>query len=135
MSSKAEIQSQLAKLTTELRKAKEEGVVIDDFSDFHSAFIEFLGQEKEQGRSLARLWNGFVDCLTLAEDLWDKFQELVQETSPDVRDRAPLMVQKAVARFPKARFVVMLPRFVDFYRAQGGLEAMKINLEKEEEDG
>ena len=116
-------------------KPREEGVVIDGFSDFHSAFIEYLGQEREHAKSLARLWNGFVDSLILAEDLWNKFQELILETPQDIRDLAPIMVQKAAARFPKARFIVMLPRFVDFYRAQGGLEAMKITLEKEEENG
>jgi len=130
--SKAEIQEQARALTEELKKAKEEGVAIDGFSDFHSAFIEFLGQEKEHAKSLARLWDGFVDCLILAEDLWEKFQEIVSETPRDTKDKAPIMVQKAMSWFPKARFVVMLPRFVDFYRAQGGLEAMKITLEKEE---
>jgi hypothetical protein len=82
--------------------------------------------EEEALRAIGRQWNAIVNSMISAEKAWGQILELQLKVSREKMQFAPLEVQKAVSRFGKAQFNVMLARFVDYYRSQGGLEAMKI---------
>jgi hypothetical protein len=71
-------------------------------------------------------WNGVVDGLELTKKNWEAMQQELGAIPREKVQLAPMEVQKAVARFRKAKFEVMLERFVAHYRAFGGLEAMKV---------
>jgi hypothetical protein len=71
-------------------------------------------------------WNAVVDGLMSVKENWGKMQEMLQGIPRSELMMAPMEVQKAVARFRKAKFEVMLERFVAHYRAFGGLEAMRV---------
>lgn len=71
-------------------------------------------------------WNGVVEGLEKAKGHWEKMQEVLKAVSRDEVQKAPMQVQKAMGRFRKAKFDVMLERFVAYYRGYGGLEAMKV---------
>lgn len=73
-------------------------------------------------------WNGVVDGLELAKKNWDEMQLRLSTIPRDQIQLAPIEVQKAVARFKKAKFEVMLERFVAHYRAFGGLDAMRVKV-------
>lgn len=73
-------------------------------------------------------WNGVVDGLELAKKNWDEMQLRLGTIPRDQIQFTPIEVQKAVARFKKAKFEVMIERFVAHYRAFGGLEAMKVKV-------
>ena len=75
---------------------------------------------------VVRAWNGVVEALEVAKENWEQMQELLALTSRDEIDLMPLEVQKATKRFRRAKFTVMLERFVEHYRAYGGLERMKV---------
>jgi hypothetical protein len=77
-------------------------------------------------------WNGVVDGLILARKNWEEMQLLLLDIPRDQIQLAPIQVQKASARFRKATFSVMLSRLADYYRAFGGLEAMKVKGAKED---
>jgi hypothetical protein len=83
-------------------------------------------------KKVTQRWNGVVDGLMVARKHWEEMQTLLLEIPRDQIQLAPVQVQKASARFRKATFSVMLSRFADYYRAFGGLEAMKV---KGAEDG
>lgn len=82
--------------------------------------------EEEMIKQMGREWNIIVNSMMTAEKAWRKILEMQQGVSKQKLMFAPLEVQKALSRFGRAQFNVMLARFVDYYRAQGGLEAMKI---------
>jgi hypothetical protein len=71
-------------------------------------------------------WDGVVDGLIGVKKNWDRMQDLLLGIPRSEVQLAPMEVQKAVARFRKAKFEIMLERFVAHYRAFGGLEAMKV---------
>lgn len=71
-------------------------------------------------------WNKVVEGLQGVKNHWDSMQQILGEIPRDEIQSAPMQVQKAVARFRKAKFEVMLERFLAHYRAFGGLEAMKV---------
>lgn len=71
-------------------------------------------------------WNEVVNGLGVVKKNWEEMQTLLQGIPREKVQFAPMEVQKAVARFKKAKFEVMLERFVAHYRAFGGLEAMKV---------
>jgi len=75
---------------------------------------------------VTQCWNSVVDALISARDNWDKMQKALATVPRDTLQLAPIQVQKATMRFRKAGFNVMLSRFSDYYRAYGGLEAMKV---------
>lgn len=82
--------------------------------------------EGEAIRKMARSWNVIVNSLMTAEKSWNEILAMQEVVSKQKLMFAPMEVQKALSRFGKAQFNVMLARFVDYYRAQGGLEAMKV---------
>jgi hypothetical protein len=75
---------------------------------------------------VTRCWNGVIEGLTVARTNWEEMQKILGVVPRDVIQLAPIQVQKATMRFRKASFSVMLSRFADYYRAYGGLEAMKV---------
>ena len=75
---------------------------------------------------ITKHWNAVVEGLEGVKKEWDKMQDLLLTTTREEIEFAPLTVQKAVARFKKAKFEIMLGRFVAHYKAFGGLEAMKV---------
>jgi len=75
-------------------------------------------------------WNAVVEGLEGVKKEWDSMQELLLTVSREEIESSPLEVQKAVGRFRKAKFEVMLGRFVTHYKAFGGLEAMKVKKEE-----
>lgn len=90
-------------------------------------------KEKET-RPLDRVmecWNVVVESLQVAEQHWEEMQELLLAIPRDEVQSAPIELQHAVTRFRRARFTVMLERFVNHYRAYGGLEAMKVKVKGE----
>jgi len=93
-------------------------------------------EEEKELYELGRCWNGFVRKLQGAENLWEEFQKKLLYFPRDGLESAPLGLQKAAGKFRRAKFNVMLPRFVDYYRAYGGLEDLIVPLsplkEKEE---
>ena len=98
-----------------------------DISSVGALMKSNLVELEDYGEATAQLWDYFINCLILAEEFWEAFEESTRHLAPEIKDNLPTKVQKAIAWFPRARFVVMLPRFVDFYRAQGGLQAMLVN--------
>lgn len=96
-----------------------------------SALKISLREEVKELSSIEKVtgsWNGVVDGLELAKKNWDEMQLRLGSIPRDQIQFAPLEVQKAVARFKKAKFEVMIERFVAHYRAFGGLEAMKVKV-------
>ena len=85
-------------------------------------------EPKENGdlEKVIGCWNGVVDGLVVARDNWERMQKLLQEIPRDSIQLAPVQVQKATMRFRKASFNVMLGRLSDYYRAFGGLDAMRV---------
>ena len=78
-------------------------------------------------------WNRFIRTLEKAETFWDQFQEKLLVLNQEQLENLPISVQKAAARYKRAKFTVMLPRFVDFWRGYGGLGELIAVLEKPEE--
>jgi len=126
---KAELEERVAELeallTEAARRAPES--LPKDISKVGALMKSNLSELDDFGVAAAALWDYFIDCLILAEEFWSAFEESTRHMPPEIKENLPTKVQKAIAWFPRARFVVMLPRFVDFYRAQGGLEAMKVD--------
>lgn len=85
-----------------------------------------VNPEDEAVKQMGRHWNAIVNAMQTAEKAWNAILEEHTKVSRERLMLAPLEVQRALSRFGKAQFNVMLSRFVDYYRAQGGLEAMKI---------
>ena len=81
---------------------------------------------KPMEEQVVSAWNGVVEALGEAKVCWERMQGLLALTSRDEIDCMPLEVQKATKRFRRAKFTVMLERFVEHYRAYGGLERMKV---------
>lgn len=79
-------------------------------------------------------WNGFIKSLEEARQFWERIKNCLAENSRTFLDDAPAMTQKLLSVYGKTEFNVMIPRFVDFYRAQGGLDAMLVEIKKEEEE-
>ena len=71
-------------------------------------------------------WNGVIDGLTTTKKHWETMQDLLLGIPRSELQSAPMEVQKALAKFKKAKFEIMLERFVAHYRAFGGLEAMRV---------
>ena len=86
-------------------------------------------KEKAEAKPLdlvVKHWNGVIDGLQISEANWNKVLELLPGIPTGELQNAPLQVQKALAKFKKAKFTVMIERFVEYYRKYGGLEAMKV---------
>lgn len=71
-------------------------------------------------------WNGVVDSMINARYHWNEMQKILQTIPREAMQFAPVHVQKATAKFKKAKFEVMVDRFVEHYRGFGGLDAMKV---------
>lgn len=92
-------------------------------------------QKEDWGEAVKKAtvrWNGVVESLIAARTNWEEMQKILVDIPRDAVQLAPIQVQKAAARFRKAGFNVMLSRFADYYRAFGGLEAMKVKGAKED---
>ena len=75
-------------------------------------------------------WNKFVGCLIEARETFGELQKAVGGiAAEDFNDVSP-KVAKLLSVYRRSRFEVMLPRFIDYYRAQGGLEAMLADIPK-----
>jgi len=93
--------------------------------------VELKGAKKEEPvvspiDRVVENWNGVIDGLVKTKGHWEAMQELLLSVSRSEIQSAPMEVQKALAKFKKAKFEVMLERFVAHYRAFGGLEAMRV---------
>jgi len=82
--------------------------------------------EQSPIKRVVECWNAVVSALQVAEVQWNEMQALLLEIPRADVQLAPIEVQQAAAKFRRAKFTVMLERFVSHYRAYGGLEAMKV---------
>ncbi len=73
-------------------------------------------------------WNSFIENLIEASISWDEFMRLLIDTPRGWIEEAPIEVQKVAGRFRRIKFSKMLPGFVDFWVASGGLESMYADL-------
>lgn len=78
----------------------------------------------------AKLWNEVTDGLLAAKEAWEKLGKEIGMTDPgDFVELDPKAV-KLISVYRKAKFEVFVPRFISFYRGQGGLEAMRVAVPK-----
>lgn len=89
--------------------------------------------EREQ-EQLVRKWGRFINSMRRLEKDWENFVEGVANLPREEVQSLPLQVQKGLSMFGKSKFNVMLPRFVDFIRAFGGLEYLEVPKEEEKEE-
>ena len=73
------------------------------------------------------IWNRFIRGMQASEKHWKALQDfLADKSSRDIE----LMDEKAqrflTKGFIKAKYAIMLPRFVDFWRTLGGLQELLI---------
>lgn len=88
--------------------------------------VEEVPEQSVDLKRVTECWNGVIDGLMVARSNWEEMQKLLQVIPRDVIQKAPMQVQKATVKFRKASFNVMLGRLADYYRAFGGLDAMRV---------
>jgi len=80
-------------------------------------------------------WNRFVNALIVAKKAWEKLSEELSTSDVSGFLTIEARVVKMISVYRKAKFDVMLPRFIDFYRGQGGIEEMLATIEKPKAKG
>lgn len=86
----------------------------------------------EEVRKIALTWNRFVTSLISAEEHWKELQEVVSQMNRAKLDELPSKGQQLISVYWRQNFLVMMPRFMDYFRAYGGLAETKMELPKEE---
>lgn len=77
-------------------------------------------------------WNVFLDKLIVLKDYWENE---IQGTSSREIDLTTRSGGKALVLYRNSKFDMMMSRFIDYYRGQGGLENMKADGIHTEEEG
>jgi len=73
-------------------------------------------------------WNKFVTLLAAARDYWET--EIKGLTRKEVEQFGGRKA-KILHLYRLVKFEVMIPRFIDYYRGYGGLDAMKVDKGEE----
>jgi len=78
------------------------------------------------------LWNRFVRALFAAEKHWAALQEVMCERTSKEIELLGEQAQRFLSKnFIKSRFVIMLPRLVDYWRSIGGLQELEIKSKED----
>ena len=76
-------------------------------------------------------WNDFVRAMMEAKKEWKAFTELISANRNT--EGMPVRAQKVMNGVQwRAHFEIGIPRFIDYWRGYGGLEAMLLEEEQEE---
>lgn len=78
---------------------------------------------------IKKAWNEFLEQLIAARECWEELREELASGPSDFRTIEP-HVSKLLSVYRRTPFETLLPRFIGYYKAQGGLEAMKAKLEE-----
>ena len=82
------------------------------------------------------LWNKFVRTLMAAERNWEALQEIMANRPRTDFELFSPKAQKFLSKgFIKAKFNIMLPRVIDYWRSIGGLEELLIPFEEKSDGG
>lgn len=82
------------------------------------------------------VWNRFVRALATAERHWKELGLIMAEQNRSEVQRLSPAAQRFLSKgFVKAKFDIMLPRIVDYWRSIGGLKELLIPTKEERNDG
>ena len=77
-------------------------------------------------RALNGKWNRTLKLLGAAERAWDEMQKDVERATKAELEFVHPRMQKGLAMFGKAKFLIALPKLVSYFRSQDGMRELLI---------
>ena len=76
-------------------------------------------------------WNRFIELMIATKKAWDDLREIVTH-SPEQWDKLSPMAQKILTiANRKSKFEIAMPRLMNYWRGYGGVETLRISVQKE----